>query len=130
MAKIVKLRAKQIINNALHYRNGPNTTSVYDLPLNSKVFVWRKSGSWNRFYCLLAVENKTCYVQFLNRLTNFRNTFVKPYFWPENTYDIKSDKLEIIAKPDKLEAIAEPDELETTTKANGLEIPLPTPKVP
>jgi hypothetical protein len=39
MAEIVKLRAKQTINNALYYRNGPNTTLVYNLPLNSKVLV-------------------------------------------------------------------------------------------
>jgi hypothetical protein len=39
MAKIVKLRAKQTINNVLYYRNGPNTTLVYDLPLNSKVLI-------------------------------------------------------------------------------------------
>jgi len=45
IAKIVKLRAKQTINNALYYRNGPNTTLVYNLPLNSKVLIWRESGS-------------------------------------------------------------------------------------
>ena len=39
MAEIVKLRAKQTINNALHYHNGPNTTPVYNLPLNSKVLI-------------------------------------------------------------------------------------------
>jgi hypothetical protein len=39
MAKIVKLRAKQAINNALYYRNRPNTTLVYNLPLNSKVLI-------------------------------------------------------------------------------------------
>ena len=44
IAKIVKLRAKQTINNALYYYNGPNTTLVYNLPLNSKVLIWRKSG--------------------------------------------------------------------------------------
>ena len=44
IAEIVKLRAKQTINNALYYRNGPNITLVYDLPLNSKVLIWRKSG--------------------------------------------------------------------------------------
>jgi hypothetical protein len=45
MAEIVKLWAKQTINNALHHRNGPNTTLVYNLPLNSKVLIWRKSGN-------------------------------------------------------------------------------------
>jgi len=44
MAEIVKLWAKQAVNNALHYRNGPNMTLVYDLPLNSKVLIWRESG--------------------------------------------------------------------------------------
>ena len=39
IAKIVKLRAKQAINSALYYRNGPNTTLVYNLPLNSKVLI-------------------------------------------------------------------------------------------
>jgi len=39
MAEIVKLRAKQTVNNALYYRNGPNTTLVYDLPLNSEVLI-------------------------------------------------------------------------------------------
>src|ERR1700722_19657899 len=60
MAEIVKLRAKQTINNALYYRNGPNITPVYVLPLNPKVLIWRKSGKWTRPYCLLAVENETC----------------------------------------------------------------------
>ena len=39
IAEIVKLRAKQTVNNALYYRNGPNITLVYNLPLNSKVFI-------------------------------------------------------------------------------------------
>ena len=39
MAEIVKLWGKQTINNALYHRNGPNTTLVYNLPLNSKVLI-------------------------------------------------------------------------------------------
>ena len=39
MAKIVKLRAKQTVNNALYYYNRPNITLVYNLPLNSKVLI-------------------------------------------------------------------------------------------
>jgi hypothetical protein len=39
IAKIVKLRAKQAVNSALYYRNGPNITLVYNLPLNSKVLI-------------------------------------------------------------------------------------------
>ena len=62
IAEIVKLRAKQTINNALYYRNGPNITLVYNLPLNSKVLIWRESGNWTGPYCLLAVEDKTYYI--------------------------------------------------------------------
>jgi len=39
IAEIVKLRAKQTINSALYYCNGPNITLVYNLPLNSKVLI-------------------------------------------------------------------------------------------
>jgi hypothetical protein len=39
MAEIVKLRAKQTVNSALYYCNGPDTTLIYDLPLNSKVLI-------------------------------------------------------------------------------------------
>ena len=39
IAEIVKLWAKQTINNALYYRNGPNITLVHNLPLNSKVLI-------------------------------------------------------------------------------------------
>ena len=39
MTKIVKLQAKQAINNTLHHRNGLNMTLVHDLPLNSEVLI-------------------------------------------------------------------------------------------
>jgi len=60
IAKIVKLRAKQAVNNALYHCNGPNITLVHDLPLNSEVLIWYKSGKWTGPYRLLAVENETC----------------------------------------------------------------------
>ena len=39
ITKIVKLQAKQTINSALHHYNGPDTTLIYNLPLNSKVLI-------------------------------------------------------------------------------------------
>ena len=121
MAEIVKLWAKQTVNNTLHYYNKPNITLVYNLPLNSEVLVWRKSGNWTRLYCLLAVEDETCCVQLPSRLTSFRSMSIKPYFWSKNTYNIKLDKLEAPAKL---------DELETPAKLNKLKAPLPTLEVP
>jgi hypothetical protein len=38
-AEIAKLRAKQAVNSALHHRNRPNITLVYNLLLNSEVLV-------------------------------------------------------------------------------------------
>ena len=55
---------------------------------------------------------------------------VKPYFWPENTYDVKLDEWETTAELDELEATAKPNELEATAKSDKLEVPLPTLKVP
>ena len=45
IAEIVKLRAKQTVNNALYYYNGPNMTPVHNFLLNSEVLVWHKSGN-------------------------------------------------------------------------------------
>jgi hypothetical protein len=39
MAEIVKLQAKQAVNNTLYHHNGPNITLVHDLLLNSEVLV-------------------------------------------------------------------------------------------
>ena len=94
---------------------------VYNLPLNFKVLVWRKSGNWTRPYRLLAVKDETCRVQFPSGLTSFRSISIKPYFRSENTYNVKLDKLEV---PTKL------DELETPAKLNKLKAPLSTLKVP
>ena len=109
MTEIVKLRAKQAINNALYHRNGPNTTPVHDLPLTSKVLVEQKSGNWTRPYYLLAVEDETCCVQLSSRLTRFKSTSIKPYFRPKTTHDVKLDKLEVPLPT--LEVPQEPTEL-------------------
>ena len=80
MAEIVKLQAKQTVNSALYHYNRLDTTLIYDLPLNSKVFIQRKSGNQTRPYCLLAVKGEMYRVQLPNRLTSFRSTSIKPYF--------------------------------------------------
>ena len=121
MAEIVKLWAKQTVNNILHYRNGLNITLVYNLPLNSEVLVWCKSGNWTRPYHLLAVEDKTCCVELPSRPTNFKSMSVKPYFWSKNTYNIKLNKLEVFTKLDKLKV---------PTKLDKLKVLLPTLEVP
>ena len=35
---------KQAVNSTPHYHNGPDMTSVYDLPFNSKVLIYKSSN--------------------------------------------------------------------------------------
>ena len=120
MAEIVKLQAKQTVNNALYYCNRPNIILIHNLLFNFKVLIQHKSCNWTRPYYLLAIENKIYCIQLPSRLTSFKNISIKPYFWPKNNHNIKLDKLEVPIKLDKLEAPA---------KLDKLEIPLPTLKV-
>ena len=62
-----------------------------------------------------------CYIQLPSGPTKFRSISIKPYFRPENTYNIKLDKLEVTTKLDKLEA---------TAKLDKLKAPLPIIEVP
>ena len=39
MEEVRSLRAKRQVDDALHHRNGPNTTRIKDLPINSDVLV-------------------------------------------------------------------------------------------
>ena len=61
------------------------------------------------------------YIQLLSGLTSFKSMSVNPYFWSKNTYNIKLDKLAVLAKLDKLTVPA---------KLDKLEVPLPTLEVP
>ena len=60
-------------------------------------------------------------MQLPSGLTRFRNTFIKPYFRPKNTHNVKLDELEATAKLDKLKATAKLDKLEVFLST--LEVP-------
>lgn len=87
MAEVAKLHAQRSIRDALHTRNGPDTQPMHDLPIGSKVLVWRegstgRSGAWTGPHILLSVTGETCNIQ-LDRSHStpaaFRTTQVKPY---------------------------------------------------
>ena len=42
MEEVKKLRAKRLVADALNIRNGPKTTTIYNLLLNLPVLVWRE----------------------------------------------------------------------------------------
>ncbi|POS87232.1 hypothetical protein EPUL_002746 [Erysiphe pulchra] len=88
MEEVRKLRADRQIKDALGMRNGPTTSAIRDLPLQSQVLVWRegnsgKKGSWQGPYILVGIDENTCSVKLhenSNKLSAFRITSVKPYF--------------------------------------------------
>ena len=103
MEEVKKLRAKRQVADALNIRNGPKTTTIYNLPLNLPVLVWREGPTgqpsyWSGLYNLLNIKNETCTIQLPHRPTNFRSTVMKPYLVdPEIIEDIQpeDDKSEL-----------------------------------
>ncbi|CAD6501641.1 BgTH12-01891 [Blumeria graminis f. sp. triticale] len=84
MKELEQIRATRQVNDALNMRNGPSTTAIHALPLNSPVMVWREgnanqAGSWTVPYKLLDVNSETCTLELPSGPTKFRSTSVKPY---------------------------------------------------
>ena len=42
--EVKKIRAERQVADALNMRNGPSTTAIHDLPLNSLILVWREGN--------------------------------------------------------------------------------------
>ena len=89
MDEVQKQRAKRQIQDALRTRNGPNTTAIHDLELNSDVLVWRdakagQKGHWDGPFRLISKEGEDCVIQQGDDRTTFRSTKLKP-FYTQNT---------------------------------------------
>jgi hypothetical protein len=99
MAEIQKLRAKRQVEDALNTRNGPSTTNIHDLPLNSDVLVWREgntgqTGSWEGPYKLVAKDGESCVLALPYGNTTFRSTSVKPYLVPDEEVSLEPERNE------------------------------------
>ncbi|KHJ30188.1 hypothetical protein EV44_g3772 [Erysiphe necator] len=97
MQEINKLRAKYYVNAALNHRNGPNTSSLHDLPINSDVLVWQEgsaghSGKWDGPFKLIQITNENCKVNLPSGPTNFHSTSVRLYYQLENDYQQAGDE--------------------------------------
>jgi hypothetical protein len=120
MTELQKLRAKKQVNSALNTRNGPNTTDVDNLALNSDVLVWREgntgqSGLWKGPYKLIGLDRESCVLALPNGNTTFRITSVKPYFTSDN---IQSEPDNItVTEPDNI-TVTEPDNVTVTEPDN------------
>jgi len=55
--EVRRLYATRQVNNVLEIRNGLNTLTMLDLPLQSEVRVWRKKGEWLGPYKLIAINS-------------------------------------------------------------------------
>ena len=67
---IVEVRAyhaKRKVANALRMRNGPQTSYIHDLPLNSKVIVQREGRGQEGLVTLLSIDGESCLISFKTR---------------------------------------------------------------
>ncbi|KAI1002946.1 hypothetical protein K3495_g5254 [Podosphaera aphanis] len=84
MRELERIRATRQVHDALNTRNGPSTTEIHKLPLNSVVLVWREGnsghlGKWDGPFKLLNVDAETCTINMPSGPTQFRSASVKPY---------------------------------------------------
>jgi hypothetical protein len=83
MTELKHLNAKRQIKDALTMKNGPNTASILNLPLQSDVRVWRERRGWMGPYKLLDIDRETCTIDMPYGPTKFRSTVVKPFYIEE-----------------------------------------------
>ena len=62
MKEVRRLYATRQVNDVLGMRNGPNTSTTLNLPLQSEVRVWREKGGWSGPYKLIAIDGQTCII--------------------------------------------------------------------
>ncbi len=96
--EIQKLRAKQQVTNALNTRNGPSTTNIHNLTLNSDVLVQREDntsqlGSQEGLYKLAAINGEDYILALPHSNITFHLTLVKPFYVLDES-TIETDLLE------------------------------------
>jgi Reverse transcriptase (RNA-dependent DNA polymerase) len=80
MEDVRKCHAARKVADALNMRNGPLTSHLSELPLNSEVIVYREGRGWDRDpHRLLGMDGQTCQVEINGRAVNFRSTVVRPF---------------------------------------------------
>lgn len=100
MDEVKKITASRQIRDALNMGNGPSTTSLQDLPLNSPVLVFREDnagrpGSWKGPFNLIGLDWDRAIVELSSGPTNFRITSVKSYHHQANDEDKEKDNSEM-----------------------------------
>jgi hypothetical protein len=118
MTEVRRLYTVRQINDALNTRNGPSSTLIHRLPLNSDVLVWREGGTgypgkWKGPYKLISIDGETCTIDLPNGPTKFRSTAVKPYYKNDDSeqQDEEQPALERAPTTEKVPSTAPPNAL-------------------
>lgn len=94
MEEVRRLHASHQVKDALNKRNGPDTQSTLNLPLQSQVRVWRGRKGWHGPFRLLATDSENCTIDHPRGPRIFRSTMVKPFHQdPEETTEISTNPL-------------------------------------
>ena len=62
MVAVRECHVARQVTDALRIRNGPRTSHLTNLPINSDVLVWRESRGWQGPFTLLAIDRETCQI--------------------------------------------------------------------
>jgi len=71
MKEVNRLHATRQVQKALAARNGPDTSTVLEAPINSKLWVWREAqpnhrAGWKGPYPLISCDGERCTLQLPN----------------------------------------------------------------
>jgi hypothetical protein len=86
MEEITEIRATRAVQDLLNQRNGPDTSGIHELPIDSEVLVWREGNTgqsgkwlWTGPHTLQGLDGETCKVQLqgTNGATDFRSTTIQ-----------------------------------------------------
>lgn len=102
MKEITRLNAKRQVNEALNTRNGPQTTEVLSLPLQSEVLVYREDGHWDGPFKILSISDPDIVVQTVSGPVKFRATHCKAYHRdPDTSLDFSTIERQVPQEPDQ-----------------------------
>src|ERR1035438_2655262 len=93
MEAVRQCHATRKVTEALRIRNGPRTSHLAELPVNSDVLVWREEKGWQGPYQLLAMDGETAQIQLPNGPRSFRSTAVKPFYEDPEQVDAQRENL-------------------------------------
>ena len=60
MKEVQRCHAKRQVSDALRTTNGPRTSHLRGLPLNSEVLVYRENGGWTGPHKMISMSDETC----------------------------------------------------------------------